>query len=202
MIRINLLPFRAARKKENVRRQISIFLLSLILVGAAVIYYNIFLSGKIKDLNASIKETKVQVAKYNKINAEIKEIKKNLELLNRKIEVIETLETNRREPLALLASLTDLIMAERMWFTRLSSKGPKINIEGIALDNQTVSDFMTRLERSALYGDVNLGTVKQKELKTMELTLKSFDVNARKVAPKPDKPKEEAAQAKPTPKKS
>ena len=202
MIRINLLPFRAARKKENVRRQISIFLLSLILVGAAVIYYNIFLSGKIKDLNASIKETKVQVAKYNKINAEIKEIKKNLELLNRKIEVIETLETNRREPLALLASLTDLIMAERMWFTRLSSKGPKINIEGIALDNQTVSDFMTRLEKSALYGDVNLGTVKQKELKTMELTLKSFDVNARKVAPKPDKPKEETAKATTTPKKS
>ena len=32
MIRINLLPFRAARKKENVRRQVSVFLLSLVLV--------------------------------------------------------------------------------------------------------------------------------------------------------------------------
>ena len=101
MIRINLLPFRAARKKENVRRQVSIFLLSLILVGAAVIYYNVYLSGKIKDLNASIKDTKVQLAKYNKINAEMKEIKKNLELLNKKIQVIETLETNRREPVNL-----------------------------------------------------------------------------------------------------
>ena len=202
MIRINLLPFRAARKKENVRRQVSIFLLSLILVGAAVIYYNVYLSGKIKDLNASIKETKVQLAKYNKINAEIKEIKKNLELLNKKIQVIETLETNRREPVNLLASLTDLIMAERMWFTRLSSKGTKVNIEGIALDNQTVSDFMTRLERSAIYADVNLGTVKQKELKTMELTLKSFDVNVQKVAPKKKTPQKDAAKAKPTPKRS
>ena len=202
MIRINLLPFRAARKKENVRRQVSIFLLSLILVGAAVIYYNVYLSGKIKDLNASIKETKVQLAKYNKINAEIKEIKKNLELLNKKIQVIETLETNRREPVNLLASLTDLIMAERMWFTRLSSKGTKVNIEGIALDNQTVSDFMTRLEKSAKYADVNLGTVKQKELKTMELTLKSFDVNVQKVAPKKETPQKDAVKAKPTPKKS
>ena len=33
MIRINLLPFRAARKKENIRRQVSIFVLSLFLVG-------------------------------------------------------------------------------------------------------------------------------------------------------------------------
>ena len=40
MIRINLLPFRAARKKENVRRQISLFLLSLafllVVSGSAV----------------------------------------------------------------------------------------------------------------------------------------------------------------------
>jgi len=30
MIRINLLPFRAARKKENIRRQISVFVLSVV----------------------------------------------------------------------------------------------------------------------------------------------------------------------------
>ena len=32
MIRINLLPFRAARRRENVRRQTSIFFLSVVLV--------------------------------------------------------------------------------------------------------------------------------------------------------------------------
>jgi type IV pilus assembly protein PilN len=30
MIRINLLPFRAARKKENIRRQLSIYVLSVV----------------------------------------------------------------------------------------------------------------------------------------------------------------------------
>ena len=31
MIRINLLPFRSTRQKENIRRQLSVFLLSIIL---------------------------------------------------------------------------------------------------------------------------------------------------------------------------
>ena len=40
MIRINLLPFRAARKKENIRRQVSIFLLSLAFLLIILFYYN------------------------------------------------------------------------------------------------------------------------------------------------------------------
>ena len=51
MIRINLLPFRTERKKENVRRQVSLFLLSLALVLLVLFYYNWSLNSKIKKLN-------------------------------------------------------------------------------------------------------------------------------------------------------
>ena len=40
MIRINLLPYRAARKKENIRIQFNIFIGSLILVALAIFYFN------------------------------------------------------------------------------------------------------------------------------------------------------------------
>ena len=46
MIRINLLPFRAARKKENVRRQVSVFLLSFVLIIIGVFYYNMWLGNR------------------------------------------------------------------------------------------------------------------------------------------------------------
>ena len=55
MIRINLLPFRAARKKENVRRQVSIFFLSFFFVVVVLVYYHISLGSKITNLKA--KET-------------------------------------------------------------------------------------------------------------------------------------------------
>ena len=66
MIRINLLPFRAARKKENVRRQISIFLLSFALIIIAVVYWNIWLGNKIIKLKARNQDTVTQIAKYEK----------------------------------------------------------------------------------------------------------------------------------------
>ena len=58
MIRINLLPFRAARKKENIRRQVSIALLSVFFVILTIIYYQIRLNNKINDLDTKLKDTK------------------------------------------------------------------------------------------------------------------------------------------------
>ena len=50
MIRINLLPFRAARKQENIRRQITIFGTSVLMVVLALIYFNGTMNDKIRGL--------------------------------------------------------------------------------------------------------------------------------------------------------
>ena len=176
MIRINLLPFRAARKKENVRRQVSIFLLSLILVAVAVVFFNFRLNSKIDKLNTTIADTKAQVEKYNKINQEIEEIKKTLDTLNKKILVIATLEANRRDSITLLDAMTQLIMVDRMWFTLLRSKENFIDVTGIALDNRTVADFMTRLQQSQYYDNVVLKTIKQEPIPSKNINLKNFNV--------------------------
>jgi type IV pilus assembly protein PilN len=192
MIRINLLPFRAARKKENIRRQVSIFLLSLSLVSVALVYYNISLGSKIKNLNNNIKETKKQVATYNKINQEIKEIKKKLGVLKKKTEVIKNLELNRKEPVRLLDTMTNVIIPKRMWLTDFQSKGKTVEIKGIALDNKTVADFMTRLEGAKLFSSVNLKTLQRKSLKGKKLNLKSFKISCKKVSANKGKKKKSA----------
>ncbi len=180
MIRINLLPFRAARKKENVRRQISIFLLSLILVATAVVLFNFRLSSKITKLNTQIADAKVQVEKYNKINKEIDEIKKELDVLNKKILVIASLEANRRDSITLLDSMTALTVADRMWFTLLKTKESFIDVTGIAVDNRTVADFMTRIQKSQYFGgenrDVILKSITQETIEGKDITLKNFNV--------------------------
>ncbi|MBW1867065.1 MAG: PilN domain-containing protein [Deltaproteobacteria bacterium] len=175
MIRINLLPFRAARKKENIRRQVSVFFLSLFLVVIILVWYNINLGKRISDLNSRIKDTQIQIAKYDKINQEIAQIKKALDTLKNKTEVIKMLEKSRKEPVHLLDVMTGMVVEKRMWFTSFESKGQTVNISGIALDNKTVADFMVRLENSKLFSSVNLKTLKQHAI-TKYTDLKSFQI--------------------------
>jgi len=71
MIRINLLPFRAARKKENVRRQVSIFLLSLVLVLIVMGWIHFYLHSRQKTMVENVNEVKKELALYQEKNEEI-----------------------------------------------------------------------------------------------------------------------------------
>jgi len=86
-----------------------------------------------------------------------------------------------------------------MWFTRLQSRGSKVDISGVALDNTTVADFMVRLENSGLFKEVDLKTLKrQKSKKGKASKFKTFKVACiRKPLLKPEKQKNsEKAKAK------
>lgn len=181
MIRINLLPFRAARKKENIRRQVSIFLLSLVFLLILLFYHNWNLGHKIDSLNARIKQANSELKKYEAINKEIETIKKKLSNLNQKMAVMDTLEANRFEPTRLMDAMTQVIVPKRMWFTRLESKDKTVKIRGIALDNKTVADFMVRLEQSGLFNDVDLNTLKAQTVQNANL--KSFQISCVKKPP-------------------
>ena len=182
MIRINLLPFRAARKKEDVRRQVSIFLLSLLLVLATLFMVFWWQNSQINNLQEDIKTTETKLKEYEKINKEIDEIKKKLENLEKKKQIMVRLQAERHEPTKLMAAIADIVSNEpvrkRMWLTRMESRADKVNIAGIALDNKTVADFMVRLEKCGLFQSVNLKNVKKTQVQKSDL--KSFSIECKK----------------------
>ncbi|MDF1590901.1 MAG: PilN domain-containing protein [Desulfobacterales bacterium] len=181
MIRINLLPFRAARKKENIRRQLSIFVLMFAFTAVTLVYYNGTLNDKLTTLETEIEAKKRELATYKKDIQEIQQIKKRLEDLQNKTRIINQLNVNREVPLSFLDSINELIIEKRMWLTNLRLTGRSVSIKGIALDNKTVADFMTRLEKSKLYTNINLQTVNQQTI--LKYNLKSFDISCQKAAP-------------------
>ena len=192
MIRINLLPYRAAQKKENIRRQISIFVLAVIMLVGILLYYNTTLNNNIDALNTQIKNNKSMLAQVEKQAKEVDEIKKAFDTLKQKTHVIKSLESNRKISVQLLDNMTTLVAekvsvsqtkaspdsdskpVKRLWFTNFQENGTNINIQGIALDNKTIADFMTRLEGSALFTNVNLKAIKQQKIN--ELNLKNFEI--------------------------
>jgi type IV pilus assembly protein PilN len=181
MIRINLLPFRTERKKENVRRQLSLFLLSLILVLIVLVYYNFSLGSKIGKLNNKIAATNAELNRYEEINKEIARIKKTLENLKKKMAVIDQLESDRHAPVRLLDMLTKVLITQRMWLVSLDDQENTVIINGIALDNKTVADFMVGLQNCGLFSSVNLKTVKHQEVQKSKL--KGFQIICTKIAP-------------------
>jgi len=198
MIRINLLPYRAARKKENIRKQISIFFFSFLVVVAIVLFYNMSLQKRIDVLNTKIAENKKMLAKFEKQAKEVDRIKNAFNNLEKKTKVIKNLETKRKDAVCLLDNMTKVVAeytsisgsdslsdkdntpVKRLWFTNFEAKGNNIGIKGIAMDNKTVANFMTRLENSKLYKNVNLKTLKQQKI--TKLNLKSFDITCIKIS--------------------
>jgi type IV pilus assembly protein PilN len=180
MIRINLLPFRKARKKENVRQQVSVFVLVLIFLILGMSYLALALSRKIENLDSRIKTSTQQLSELAVLTKEIDEIKKKLDTIKKKTTVIKNLERNRKSSVILLDTMTNMVIFGRMWFTSLSDIGESVEINGLALDNKTVADFMIKLEGSKLFSGVSLKTLKQHAIK--DVILKNFEISCRKIA--------------------
>ena len=194
MIRINLLPFRAARKKENIRRQVSVFFLCLLLVMVVLVWIHFYLGSKQKRLTTNVSDTKKELALYKKKNAEISDIRKKLKDLEMRQNVIKDLEKQRFEPVHIMDELTDKIVPERMWLTRLDIKGNQMDVDGIALDNKTVADFIDKLEslsklddkKARMYEKVRLNKLQQEEIRN--LNMKKFEISALKMVKPPEVP--------------
>ena len=163
MIRINLLPYRAARKTENVRRQVSLFVLSLILAAIVMLSFQISVNNKISDLKVKVKEKTAELDKYKSKAKEVDTIKGKLDKLNTRMDVMSKLDKNRKGPINLLTAMTQLVIPERMWLESMSSSKGTVKLEGVVLDNKTAADFMSLLEKSNLFSSVDLSSVKQKE---------------------------------------
>ena len=194
MIRINLLPFRAARKKENIRKQVSVFFLCLMLVMIVLVWVHFYLGSKQTRLTANVTDTKKELALYKQKNEEIKEIRKKLQDLEMRQNVIKDLEKQRFLPVHIMDELTGEIVAERMWLTRLKIDGNQMDVDGIALDNNTVAKFITNLEglpklndpQTPMYEKVRLNKLQQEEIRN--INMKSFEITALEVVKPPESP--------------
>lgn len=165
MIRINLLPVRAARKRENIRRQVSVFALCIVFTVSAMAYLAVFMTGTISDLTAKIEAAQRDLKGYQTAANRVKKIKSELQKLREKTDIIAKLEENRTGPVQIMDALTSLVVAERMWLTSLTQAGGKMDLAGVAMDNKTIADFMTRLENSPYFKVVDLISSKQIKLR-------------------------------------
>lgn len=188
MIRINLLPFRIARKKENIRKQVSIFFLMILLSAAGLYWYTGLINKQIADYKRKTDNVNHQIAKYKEKANRVLQIKKDLKILDDKLNVVASLKKQRDKQLILFDEMTGLIVPARMWLESLKTTQDHVMIKGIAFDNPTIADFMERLEQSSLFSTVDLKTAQMKQFKN-NVMLKSFELLCKKEKSKPEQTK-------------
>jgi len=174
MIRINLLPVRAAQKKEKLRSQLSIFFLCLILVciGCGALYVQKMTAiNNVTDEIAAIDQKNKALRK--KIG-QVKDFEKKKADLEQKLAVLQSLKAGKSGPVHLLDELSSALPA-KLWLTKFSEKSGSIKLAGVADNENTVADFMRSLESSPYYQNIELTVTEQ--TKAGDRKMQKFTMN-------------------------
>jgi len=183
MIRINLLPVKAAQKKEMLKGQIIVVCLALIVSGALCGAIYMHFLNKIQDAQAEIDQKRFEISKLMKTIGEVNQFKKRQKELRAKLDIMDKLETARSGPVRLLDELYKA-MPDKLWLTSFSEKGGSVKIEGAGVNEETVALFMRNLETSEFYNNVDLQVTQLSEQKGDKFH--KFSLMCKTVAKKPD----------------
>ncbi len=147
MARINLLPWRAERRRQR-KQQFNMMLgvaalAGLVLSGLIWLYYSGQISGQ-KDRNTYLQG---QITELDRQIAEIKELdEKKADLLRRK-QAIEELQSNRYQMVHLFDSVVRTL-PDGIVLTQLKQEGEVLTIDGRSESNARVAMYMRNIEGS------------------------------------------------------
>ena len=147
MARINLLPWRAERRRQ--RQKDTMLMLALSALGAVVLSFLIvwFHGAQIDGQTERNSYLNARIAEVDKQIAEIEELdRKKSQLLARK-DVIEKLQANRSQMVHLFDSLVRTI-PDGVVLTSIKQDSETLTLEGRSQSNARVSTYMRNLESS------------------------------------------------------
>ena len=165
MIKINLLPVKRAAKKAKVAVDTAMFQLVvglgivLVFVGACGYRWQMLVDEVA--LKTQIKEGKTkELDALKKKVQEVEDYEKNKRLLEDKNRIIEQLRKNQGGPVRLLDYLSQSLDPLKIWLTSVDGDA-QVAINGKALTNDDIVQFIRNLQQSGFFTDVMLEESRQ-----------------------------------------
>ncbi len=173
MIKINLLPVRASKKKETARQQISILVISA--AGVLVIGISLFslTLAKINSAKTQIESSENELKQLKAKIGEIDNIKKLQAEVKKKLDILNQLRRDKAGPASRLAKLSDSV-PDKLWLTKYVETGRNISISGYAFNEDLIAEFMRQLLSSGAFINVELQVSEQAEIAGIKV--KRFDI--------------------------
>jgi type IV pilus assembly protein PilN len=126
------------------------------------------LENELTDLRNEIQALNIKVKEVGELQNKIKD-------LRGKNKIFEDLSKKRVGPVRVLESLS-VATPTSLWLTELKENGGNLVINGLAMDNQNIAEFMRALANSKYFNNVDLVEVVQE--KSAAPSLKKFSIKS------------------------
>lgn len=167
MIKINLLRSRQ-EKKVGTKKEVAVLILAgvLLLMLLSLIQWRI--DKEKENIIAQISDAREKITYFKSLTTEVNKAKETQKVLQDKLNIINSLRNEKSGPAKILDELsTD--KPDKIQFESLKKEESKLKIEGIALDDETVANFMTNLRNSKVFKNVDLFVTEQVEQSKFKL---------------------------------
>jgi len=155
MIRINLLPFREARRRAELRDQLGLVVLAVVVSIGVCVMLQIWSSTRVRTARNEVSRITEKIAQYEPEMKQLRAFEARKTEVERKLGVIRGLERSRTGPVRALDELASST-PDRVWLTSLTARGSQMDLSGYSLDNEVVAEFLTALDSSEHFGSVDL----------------------------------------------
>ena len=161
MTRLNLLPWRDLRQKEQDRQLLSIGAGAWILMGLVIFYAHLHVTGLIENQQKRNEFLQNEIKKVDEEIKEIKELQAARAALLARMRVIQQLQMDRTQIVHLFDDLVRKL-PEGVYLTSLKQAGQIITLTGNAQSNARVSALMRNLDASDWYTKPDLDVINVK----------------------------------------
>ena len=161
MARINLLPWREERRKEQLRQFLSMLGLSVFMMVLVILAVHLQYSRMISAQESRNNFLKNEITAVEKQIREINTLAKEKKRLLARMEVIQQLQRNRPGIVHLFEEMVKVI-PEGAHIKSLEQKGKKLTINGIAQSNARVSAYMRNIDGSPWLTRPQLNIIEKK----------------------------------------
>lgn len=167
MMRINLLPWREARRLQRQRDLIAMLVGVALLACGIMFLVHIEIANRIEFQQERNEYLRGEIARLKKAAEELAELQKAKSRLVDRIKVIQQLQASRPGMVRMLDELVRLLPQD-IFLTSFKTADKRVTLIGTARNDQIISEFMREIRNSSLFGEPVLQVIQQKDVNNVQ----------------------------------
>ena len=155
MIRINLLPVKELKAEVVRRRELMIGGVSLALTGVLILGVYAHQWRQVSTVEKELEELRKELQVLNVKAKDVTELQRKIKEFEGKNKVIDDINKKKSGPVRVMESLA-IATPSALWLTEFKEIGGNLTITGVAVDNQTIAEFLKALAAHAYFNNTEL----------------------------------------------
>jgi type IV pilus assembly protein PilN len=155
MIRLNLLPVKELKAEVVRRRELMIGGVSLALTGVLILGLYAYQWRQASTVEKELEELRKELQVLNVKAKDVTELQRKIKEFEGKNKVIDDINKKKSGPVRVMESLA-VATPSALWLTEFKEIGGNLTITGVAVDNQTIAEFLKALASHAYFNNTEL----------------------------------------------